>query len=128
MSAIPERSKNKDLVVFNDYLKKRPSGNESPVSIKAADLDKNFNRTTLIENPDEPDDDKTYQVSYKNTGTVLNLPVFPKGTTTGDLLYWDAARGNGGEWAVLRRPGGTSLKVLGFQNGNVTWISTQDCE
>jgi hypothetical protein len=39
------------LIEFSEYLRTKPEGGQSPVSIKAADLDNNFGRLTPL-NPD----------------------------------------------------------------------------
>jgi hypothetical protein len=127
MSAIAERSKNDNLVFFVDYLGKRPTGSDSPVTVKARDLDKNFSRTTVIENPDEAEGEKSYTVRYEKEGTVLEIAALPKGTNKGDLLYWNPESGDEGEWVVLSAPSGTSLIVLGFTGGTVAWVDTEDC-
>jgi hypothetical protein len=38
-----------NLVKFNHYLSRKPTGNDSPVSIKAKDLDGNFDAVTLVD-------------------------------------------------------------------------------
>lgn len=71
MSAIGKTSKNDNLVVFKEYLQHRPTGKEPPITIKAKDLDGNFALTTVIENPEETDDKKSYKVKYGEEGTYL---------------------------------------------------------
>lgn len=128
MSAIESRGENKLLVFFQDYLGRRPTGNDPPVSIKAKDLDKNYKLTTVIEEPDATDDDKTYRVEYQENGTVLRLERIPRGTTKGDLLYWDPSQGDDGQWVVLPAAEGNGLRVLTLQNGVLAWTETEDCE
>jgi hypothetical protein len=123
--AMTERSQNRDLVFFADYLNRRPTGNDSPVSIKAADLDKNFNRLTLIENPEEQDGERSYTVKYGAEGTALEITPLPKGAKKGDILYWNP-EGNG-RWVVLPAPSDTALRVLTISSGTLAWTSTQDC-
>jgi hypothetical protein len=53
--------------------------------------------------------------------------VLPKGKELGDTLYWDPAKGEGGEWVVLPSPSGDDLRVLTIQNRNLAWTLTQDC-
>jgi hypothetical protein len=67
-----------DLHSFeNDLKNKSPKGsNAPPVSIRARDLDGNFNKTTLIESTDIP---KPYSVKYTKEGTMLvNVRSLPK--------------------------------------------------
>ena len=127
MSAIAVTSRNEKLVLFKDYLNRRATGNEPPVSIKAKDLDENFAFTTVIENPDETDDNKSYRVKYEESGTVLVLPVLPRGTNKGDLLYWNPDLGEAGAWAILPSPAGTAMRVLTISNRALAWTQTQDC-
>jgi hypothetical protein len=118
MSAIAVTSRNEKLVLFKDYLNRRATGNDPPVSIKAKDLDENFAFTTVIENPDETDDNKSYRVKYEESGTVLEITALPKGERKGDILYWNP-EGNG-KWVVLPAPEGSTIGIKQFdvcQNG-----------
>jgi hypothetical protein len=121
------RGANSLLVFFQNYLGNRALGHESPVSIKAADLDRNFRAATVINNPDESDEDRSYAVEYREEGTVLNIIKLPDGATKGDLLYWDPEQDDGGAWAVLSAPSSTALRVLTIQNGTLAWTQTEDC-
>lgn len=51
----------------------------------------------------------------------------PRGSSKGDLLYWDPEAGEEGAWVVLAAPSGSTLNVLTIQNGNLSWTATQDC-
>jgi hypothetical protein len=53
--------------------------------------------------------------------------ILPKGSTKGDILYWDPAAGDGGDWVVLAAPSGSGLKVLTATGGNLAWNDTEDC-
>jgi hypothetical protein len=100
MASIAARSQNDTLVFFADYLLAKPLGNEPPVSIKAADLDENFARCTIIP-PDE--DPPPYGVEYTERGTILtNISGLPEGAVAREfsvcengnpetywLLTWD---------------------------------------
>jgi hypothetical protein len=113
MTTISERSKNENLVLFSDYIGKRATGKDSPVTIKAADLDKNFNRLTVIENPAEKDGERSYTVKYDKDGTILEITALPKGSKKGDILYWNPADG-GGKWVVLPAPSGSNISIKQF--------------
>ena len=94
------------------------------------------------------------QLSSKLTEEVAKLiekikSRMPNGNSRGDLLYWDPQAGEGGAWVVLNTSGaqkgsllvwgedtwqilnapqGGDLHVLSVQNGEISWIQTQDCE
>jgi hypothetical protein len=73
--------------------------------------------------------------------------LLPKGSTKGDILYWDPSAGDGGDWVVLAAPSakgsilywddndwnflappsGSGLKVLTATGGELAWIDTEDC-
>jgi hypothetical protein len=90
-----------EIHLFEDDLKQKPGkgSNKPPRSIKAKDLDDNFKRITIIENPDE--ETKTYTVKYDKDGTILT--IFPTLQTSGTY-------------------------VLGTVDGKLQWIATQDCQ
>lgn len=95
-------------------------------------------------------------VSNKNPSQFLEWREigFPKGSTKGDLLYWDPAAnsggndGGGGAWAILAAPSdngsilywnnnnwnflvppsSSGLKVLTATGGNLAWTETEDCD
>jgi hypothetical protein len=123
MSAIPNKSENKELVFFTDYLQNRPTGKDSPITIKAADLDNNFAAVTVVEDPDLLPDDRFYTVEYEQQGTFLRFkPILPDGTNDGDLLYWKENK-----WIALPAPQDNTLRALTIQNGTLTWLATEDC-
>jgi hypothetical protein len=89
-----------DLHKFADDLKRRPSKGSSapPRSIKAKDLDENYQKVTVVPPSKSP---PTYTVEYKKEGTVLKiLPDFPSGS---------------------------ELHVLGVRGGKLEWVETEDC-
>jgi hypothetical protein len=90
-----------DLHYFKDDLTWVPSGtsNTPPRSIKAADLDGNFWKTQVIEDPDAKT--TVYTVEYTDDGTVLK--VLPTINESGTY-------------------------VLGTVDGTLKWIETQDCD
>jgi len=46
----------------------------------------------------------------------------PEGGTFGDILYWNPAGGESGDWVVLPAPeDDEELKALTFQNGDIEW-------
>jgi hypothetical protein len=51
--------------------KPKPGSNDYPVAIKAIHLDENWKRSTVINNPDESEEDRSYTVEYREDGTVL---------------------------------------------------------
>jgi hypothetical protein len=122
------RGANSLLVFFQNYLGNRALGHEPPVSIKAADLDRNFRAVTLIDNPDEDGENRSYTVDYRQEGTVLAINRLPDGATKGDLLYWDPEQEGDGAWVVLPAPSSTALRVLTLQNGTLAWTATEECE
>jgi len=127
MSEIVSAGENELLVFFQEYLNRRATGKEPPITIKAKDLDKNYKLATVINNPDESEEDRSYTVEYREEGTVLNIITLPDGATKGDLLYWDPEQDDGGAWAVLSAPSSTTLRVLTIQNGALAWTETEDC-
>jgi hypothetical protein len=115
MKASAEKSKHPDVVYYQDYLMQRPAlgSNTPPVSIKASDLDKCFAAVTVIENPDEPDDRKSYGVAYKPEGTYLtNISGLPEGIRLGDIIYYDPLSEDG--WVVLAAPENTTIRIKKF--------------
>jgi hypothetical protein len=49
----------------------------------------------------------------------IDLPI---GSTFGDILYWDPAVGESGDWVILPAPeDDEELKALTFQNGDIEW-------
>ena len=110
-------------VLFGELVKNKPApgSNDYPIAIKAADLDENFRRSTLIE-PPEGSNEKLYELEYRKDGTVITR-ILPDGENTGDLLYWD-----GEKWRVLPAVDSETLHVLGLQGGVLRWVATQDCE
>jgi hypothetical protein len=82
-----------------------------------------------------PPDGKKYALSFSDEADPEANPsaflewkeLLPKGTTKGDILYWDPAEGESGEWVVLSAPSGTGLKVLTANGGNLAWNDTEDC-
>ena len=75
--------------------------------------------------------------------------LLPTGSNWGDLLYWDPQAGEGGTWVVLDTSGANQgtllvwgedtwqilnapqngdLHVLSVQDGEISWIPTQNCE
>jgi hypothetical protein len=71
MSEIVSAGENELLVFFQEYLNRRATGKEPPITIKAKDLDKNYKLATVINNPDESEEDRSYTVEYREEGTVL---------------------------------------------------------
>jgi hypothetical protein len=90
-----------DLHYFKDDLTKKPTGNSGapPRGISAKDLDGNFLKVQVIEDPAAPN--KVYSVEYTDQGTVLKVlpPINISGTY-----------------------------VLGTVGGVLKWIPTQDCD
>jgi hypothetical protein len=76
-----------------------PGSDAPPRTIRASDLDGNFTKVTVIEPPRESP--PSYTVEYTKDGTVLRLlPEYPQGST---------------------------LHVLGVQNGQLRWVATTNC-
>ena len=90
-----------DLHYFKDDLTKKPTGNSGapPRGISAKDLDGNFWKTQVIEDPDAKT--TVYTVEYTDNGTVLK--VLPTINESGTY-------------------------VLGTVAGTLQWIATQDCD
>jgi hypothetical protein len=144
MSELVAQGENDLLVFFQEYLNHRPAGADSPVTIKAKDLDKNYKLATVINEPDKSEKDRSYTVEYTNEGTVLQIDKLPDGQTVGDLLYWnglawtllglapqnegDLLYWNGNKWAVLPAVNNSALHVLGIQGSALGWFATQDCD
>jgi hypothetical protein len=92
-----------DLHKFKKDLQNKPAdkSNAPPRSIKADDLDGNFTKTTVI-----PWDgqlrEQQYSVQYTKDGTkLLIFPTFP--------------------------PSSTDTWVLGWRDGRLLWLETEDC-
>jgi hypothetical protein len=90
-----------DLHYFKDDLTKKPTGNSGapPRGISAKDLDDNFLKVQVIEDPAATT--KIYKVEYTDQGTVLKL---------------------------LPTINASGTYVLGTVNGEIKWIETQDCD
>jgi hypothetical protein len=145
MSELVSQGENDLLVFFQEYLNRRPEGADSPVTIKAKDLDKNYKLATVINEPDKSEKDRSYTVEYTNEGTVLQIEKLPDGQTVGDLLYWNGlawtllglAPENQGDllywdaeedkWMVLPAVDDATLHILGIKDGVLQWVETQDC-
>jgi hypothetical protein len=109
-----------DLHLFREDLAKVPpkGSDQPPRTIRAADLDGNFKKVTVLPSESDPPE---YEVEYREDGTILSN-FLPEGNNRGDLLYW-----NGSAWQVFPAASGTTLNVLTIQNGNLAWTPTQDC-
>jgi hypothetical protein len=113
---------------FRDDLKKKPGpgSNAPPRTIRARDLDKNYEKVTVIKPKQRGP--VPYEVEYTEHGTMLkNLKQLPNGQSRGDLAYWNPQAGTGGKWVVLRAMQSSTLHVLGIRNGILQWVATEDC-
>jgi hypothetical protein len=121
-----------DLHEFKEDLKNKPGpGSDAPPrTIRASDLDGNFQKVTLIESEDT--DPTPYEVEYTDEGTRLkNLKTLPDGENLGDIAYYDPEAGNNGTgaWRVLRAPEQDGkIYALTIQSGALKWLETEDCE
>jgi hypothetical protein len=108
-------------VLFSALVNNTPAkgSNDYPVAIKASDLDENYLRSTLVKSDLEP---PLYDVEYKEDGTRITR-IFPNGTNTGDLLYW-----NENKWVVFARPEAATMHALTITNGVLAWTPTEACE
>jgi hypothetical protein len=90
-----------DLHYFKDDLTKKPVGNSGapPRGISAKDLDGNFMKVQVIDDPAATS--KVYSVEYTDQGTVLK---------------------------VLPTINASGTYVLGTVGGVLQWIPTQDCD
>ena len=109
-----------DLHIFKEDLAKvAPKGrNVPPVSIRAKDLDGNYQKVSLLKGEGDP---PLYEVEYTEEGTRITR-VLPDGANPGDLLYYD-----GSEWNVFPAVTSADLHVLGIQNGTLQWVPTEAC-
>jgi hypothetical protein len=109
-----------DLHLFEKDLKNKPGpgSNAPPVSIRAADLDGNYKKITLIESDQDP---PLYEVEYTEDGTRLTR-LLTKGSSAGDLLYW-----NGSKWLVLKAPSSATMHALTITNNELAWTETESC-
>jgi hypothetical protein len=119
-----------ELHEFKEDVKNKPGpGSDAPPrTIRASDLDGNFQKVTLIESEDT--DPVPYEVEYTDEGTRLkNLKTLPDGSTEGDLAYWnpDAGQNSTGKWVVLKAVQSSDLHVLGIEDGKLRWVDTEDC-
>jgi hypothetical protein len=110
-----------DLHKFRDDLRNvpAPGSNAPPRTLRAADLDDNFTKTTLLPSDQSP---PLYELRYTPDGTRLTR-LLPQGARSGDLLYW-----NGERWLVLPAPSSAALRVLTIQGGALAWTATEECE
>lgn len=106
--------------VFEELKKNKPApgSNDYPVALKAAHLDENFLRSTLIKSNQDP---PLYDLEYTKDGTRLTR-LLPDGNNTGDLLYWGGER-----WAVLAAPSSDTMHVLTITSGSLAWTETEAC-
>lgn len=109
-----------DLHKFERDLKSRPGPGSAapPRTIRAKDLDGNFNKVTLLKDNNEP---ALYDLEYTKDGVRLTR-LLPDGKNKGDLLYWDRRK-----WVVLRAVQSETLHVLTIQDGTLKWVPTEDC-
>jgi hypothetical protein len=135
-----------------DLLNKPGAGsNAPPRTIKAADLDDNFKRVTilngafyrvrptpdgliLVENRKQTDEDTDAPSDGRDgtdgtdgdDGDDGGSDIFtsiPRGNNRGDLLYY-----NGQAWTVLPSVASSTLHVLTIQNEELAWTPTEACE
>jgi hypothetical protein len=86
MSELVSAGANKLLVRFQDYLNRRATGKEPPITIKAKDLDENYKLSTVIEDPTKTDDQKSYSVVYEERGTYLTgISGLPEGAIAKEI-------------------------------------------
>lgn len=95
--------------------------NDYPVAIKAAHLDDNFLRGTLVDPSNDTADPDLYRVKYEKDGTRISK-IFKDGENVGDLLYWD-----GTKWTQLAAVSSSTLHILGIKDNTLQWVETQDC-
>jgi hypothetical protein len=109
-----------DLHLFENDLLTTPGkgSNAPPVSIRAKDLDGNYKKVTLIASDQDP---PPYTVEYTENGTRITN-ILPKGTNTGDLLYWSRDK-----WTILAAPSSSTMRVLTITNGALAWTATEAC-
>jgi hypothetical protein len=125
-----------DLHLFREDLAKVPpkGSDQPPRTIRAADLDGNFKKVTVLPSEEIPPE---YTVEYRDDGVVLkDLKGLPDGVYYGDMLYWDPERGDNGTggWRILFAPGGGArtdnrVWVLAYDpRFGPMWYRTEDCE
>jgi hypothetical protein len=128
-----------DLHLFIKDLRARAvaGSNAPPVSIRAKDLDENFEKVTVL--PSEAESPE-YRVEYRKNGVMLS-EFLPRGENAGNILYYSGgwkitarpnSRGDllfwdGSAWVVLPAASGPTLHVLTIQNGSLAWTPTEDC-
>jgi hypothetical protein len=83
------------LVRFKQYLTRvaLPGSNDSPVSLKAQDLDDNFKAATLIPDPTMLGDDQIYAPAYAKDGTSLQFTARGRKVTWRELSVCDGTTG-----------------------------------
>jgi hypothetical protein len=109
--------------VFEALKQNKPKQGSSdyPVAIKAAHLDENFLRGTLVDPNNDITDPDLYRVKYEKDGTRISK-IFKDGEKKGDLIYWD-----GTKWTPLAAVSSSTLHILGIKDGVLQWVETQDC-
>jgi hypothetical protein len=116
------------LHLFRDDLKQIPGPGSSapPRSIRAGDLDENYEKVTVIK--PKQNNPVPYELEYTEQGTVLkNIKQLPDGQSRGDLAFWNPEAGEAGKWVVLRAHRSIDLHVLGIEDGILKWVKTEDC-
>jgi hypothetical protein len=119
-----------ELHKFREDLKNKPGpGSDAPPrTIRARNLDENFQKVMVIES--DQVDPVPYEVEYFDEGTRLkNIKAIPDGQTEGDLAYWNpsAGAGSAGKWVVLPAKQSADLHVLGIVEGKLRWVKTEEC-
>jgi hypothetical protein len=122
-----------ELKKFEDYLGQNPPNGSTapPRTVPAKTLDKNFKKVTLIRDPEpDQDNDRSYNLEYKDDGTILKIKKFPRGKNKSDLCYWNPEAGEKGKgaWVVLKAVESEDLYVLGLKNSELQWVKTADCD
>ena len=112
-----------DLHYFKDDLAKKPTGNSGspPRGVSAKDLDGNFWKVQVIEDPEATA--AVYTVEYTEDGTVLK--VLPKINETENYVL-QTVDGQL-QWTLVPKVNDTGTYVLGTVDGTLKWIATQDC-
>jgi hypothetical protein len=140
LSAAEGAQSGKNPSQFLEWREVLPKGKDNDMLKWSGDKWIPFSPSGSSENP--------HYLNY-NGNTLSWDPVgFPEGSTKGDLLYWDPAAGDGGDWVVLAAPSsngsilywnenswnflappsGSGLKVLTATGGELAWNDTEDCE
>jgi hypothetical protein len=59
-------------------------------------------------------EEEPYALQYDGSELFWGPVALPKGSTKGDILYWDPAAGEDGAWVILQAPANSQISIKQF--------------